>query len=191
MLRRHISSGLLILGAVLLAVSLGQYGFMLWRQHQLQRQWNSINTPAGQQPAPGRPGNAAELRLAELRLIVPSIHLNDVVVRGTSYEDLLVAPGWLDGSPAPGAGNTVIAGHRDTFFRHVADLEIGDAIEVDKGGRSYDYQVTSRRIVRPTDTGVLANTPQPELTLVTCYPTYWIGPAPERLIVQAALRAGP
>jgi len=189
-LRRRISSGLLILGAVLLTVSLGQYGFMLWRQHQLQRQWNSINTPAGALSATDQPAGHA-MSQAELRLIIPGIHLNDVVVRGTSYEDLLVAPGWLDGSPAPGAGNTVIAGHRDTFFRHVADLEIGDAIEVEDGGRSFDYQVTSRRIVRPTDTGVLDNTPQPELTLVTCYPTYWIGPAPERLIVQAALRAAP
>jgi len=189
-LRRRISSGLLILGALLLVASLGQYGFMFWRQHQLQRQWNSINTPAGARSAADQPAGHP-VSEAGLHLIIPGIHLNEVVVRGTSYEDLLVAPGWLDGSPAPGAGNTVIAGHRDTFFRHVANLAPGDAIEVEHSGRDYTYQVTSRRIVQPTDTEVLDNTPQPELTLVTCYPTYWIGPAPERLIVQAALRARP
>jgi LPXTG-site transpeptidase (sortase) family protein len=181
--RRRLSTVLLVAGAVLLAVSLGQYGFMMWRQHQLRREWNSINTPgaSGVQPVSLR-ANAAGMRL-----LIPSLHLDDVVVRGTNYEDLLVAPGWLDGSPPPGQGNTVIAGHRDTFFRHVADLEIGDAIELDRGGRAYQYKVKSRQIVQPTDTWVLANTPQPQLTLVTCYPTYWIGPAPERLIVQAAL----
>jgi len=178
--RSILSWVLLIGGAVLLAASLGQYGFMMVRQHQLRRQWDEMNTPAGRKAHPAARG---------LRLIIPRIHLDDAVVRGTDYEDLLVAPGLLEGSPLPGGrgGNTVIAGHRDTFFRHVADLRRGDRIEVRTGGRQYDYQVTARQIVKPTQISVLASTPQPRLTLVTCYPTYWIGPAPERLVVQAAL----
>lgn len=186
-MRRRLSTVLLVAGAVLLAISVGQYGFMAWRQHQLRSEWNAINTPA----AAGVHEVALHPNPAGMRLRIPRIHLDDVVVRGTDYEDLLVAPGWLNGSPPPGQGNTVIAGHRDTFFRHVADLEVGDAIEVDRAGQSYRYRVTARQIVPPTDVAVLDNTAQPELTLVTCYPTYWIGPAPERLIVQAALSGRP
>jgi sortase A len=113
-------------------------------------------------------------------------------VRGTNYEDLLVAPGLLDGTPLPGGnGNTVIAGHRDTFFRHVSDLNPGAEIVLQSGGRSFDYRVTSRRIVKPTETSVLDSDGHAEVTLVTCYPTYWIGPAPDRLIVRAVAAAPP
>ncbi|HWG37418.1 MAG TPA: class D sortase [Terriglobales bacterium] len=180
--RRWISTALLILGVALLAVSLGQYGYMILRQHQLRRRWQRINSPIAAQAAPTRAADAAPLRL-----IIPSIQLDDVVVRGTSYEDLLVAPGLVEGSPLPGRGNTVIAGHRDTFFRHVADLRAGDAIEVQSGGEQFEYTVTGREIVKPSETSVLDNSAAPRLTLVTCYPTYWIGPAPDRLIVQAKL----
>lgn len=182
-MRYWIGTIVLTIGLVLLVASLGQYGLMAYRQRQLQQRWNAINTPAG---AGSHPGVARGVRL-----IIPSIHLDDVVVRGTTYEDLLVAPGLLQGSPLPGdGGNTVIAGHRDTFFRHVADLHQGDRIEVKSRGKEYDYRVVKRLIVKPTDTWVLANTPAPQLTLVTCYPTFWIGPAPKRLIVQASSTTG-
>lgn len=181
MRRRNASSILVAAGLALVVASLGQYGFMIYRQHQLRQQWNAINAPVGV--------GKASLVPQGVRLIIPRIQLDDAVVRGTTYEDLLVAPGLLEGSPLPGAGgNTVIAGHRDTFFRHVADLHAGDTIVVRSGGAEYDYQVIKREIVKPTETSVLDSTAQPELTLVTCYPTYWIGPAPDRLIVQAALK---
>ncbi len=172
-------------GVALVVASLSQYGFMALRQHQLrQRQWATMN----------RPGATAERSSQEagLRLIIPSIQLDDAVVRGTNYEDLLVAPGLLEGTPLPGGkGNTVIAGHRDTFFRHVSDLNPGAEIVLQSGGRSFDYRVTSRRIVKPTETSVLDSDGHAEVTLVTCYPTYWIGPAPDRLIVQAVAATPP
>src|SRR6185312_13656873 len=153
------SSWLVIIGIVLLGSSLGQYGYMAWGQRHLRQQWNAINTPSGStQPATSKVGG--------LRLIIPSIQLDDAVIRGTTYEDLLVAPGLLEGSPLPDAGgNTVIAGHRDTFFRHVADLQPGAEIRVRSGGTEYDYQVTKREIVKPTQTSVLDSTPHPQLTL--------------------------
>lgn len=179
MFRQRLSSLLLILGIALLVASLCQYGYMALRQRGLRQQWNAMK-------APGH-GTASVAAERGMRLIIPSIHLDDAVVRGTTYEDLLVAPGLLEGSPLPAAGgNTVIAGHRDTFFRRVAELSPGAEIVVLSGGREFDYQVTGREIAKPNQTSVLAATRYPQLTLVTCYPTYWIGPAPERLIIQAA-----
>ncbi|HXR96511.1 MAG TPA: class D sortase [Terriglobales bacterium] len=173
-----------VAGVALLVGSLMQYGFMALRQHQLrQQQWSVLNRPEGA---------GAPSRDAGLRLIIPSIQLDDAVVHGTTYEDLLVAPGLLEGAPLPGGnGNTVIAGHRDTFFRHVSDLHTGAEIVLRSGGRTYDYRVTSRRIVKPTETSVLDSNGHAEVTLVTCYPTYWIGPAPDRLIVQAVAATPP
>lgn len=173
------STALVLLGCALLLAVLAQFGFMVVRQRQLLRQWDRLDSTN----AP----RAARTARAGLRLVIPSIDLDAAVVRGTTYRDLLVAPGLLEGSPLPGEhGNTVIAGHRDTFFRKVSQLRPGAAIELDSQGREFDYQVTGRTIVKPSDTWVLANTRSPRLTLVTCYPTYWLGPAPERLVVMAA-----
>lgn len=168
---------MLVAGTALLGASLGQVGYMLVRQHQLRRA----------APGPGRPlSQAAGNPSGPLRLVIPSIGLDDAVVRGTSYTDLLAAPGLLEGSPLPSAGgNTVIAGHRDTFFRHVSDLRPGASIVLWQGDHDYQYRVASRDVISPALTSVLANTYPSRLTLVTCYPTYWIGPAPNRLIVVA------
>src|SRR6185437_11600377 len=98
--RRWISTALLVLGAALLIASLGQYGYMMLRQQ--------LNSPATTH-APRAKTAALPEGGAPMRLIIPSIQLDDVVVRGTSYEDLLAAPGWLEGTPLPGQGNTEIA----------------------------------------------------------------------------------
>ena len=114
--------------------------------------------------------------------------LRDVVLEGISTSSLLSGPAHMRGTAAPGAnGNTVIAGHRDTFFRHVHSLRYGDDVYLSNGGKQYHYVVKSRRVVEPTDLSVLGQTPDPELTLITCYPTHAIGPASRRLIVVAKL----
>ena len=95
-------------------------------------------------------------------------------------------------SAAPGSlGNSVIAGHRDTFFRHVHSLRYGDDIYILRGGKRYHYVVRMRKIVEPTNLSVLRPTKDGELTLITCYPTHAIGPAPQRLIVVAKMVAQP
>src|SRR5581483_10857477 len=75
----------------------------------------------------------------------------------------------------------------DTFFRHIHELEKGDQIFVDRGGKRITYTVTGKKIVDPDDIAVVSPTKDPELTLITCYPTYYIGPAPKRLVVFAKL----
>lgn len=177
--RVRLSTGFFFLAGVLLALCLGQYGYMVYEQHALSRELAAAARAHAAKPA-------MPVSVWPMRLVIPSIHLDDAVVAGTDYRDLLAGPGLLVGSPPPGdLGNSVIAGHRDTFFRHVADLRPGDTLFVQHSGATFEFTVMHRIIVKPTQISVLEPTPQAQLTLVTCYPTYWVGPAPKRLIVQA------
>src|SRR5213593_1252526 len=88
-------------------------------------------------------------------------------------------------------GNSVLAAHRDTFFRHISELKAGDDIFVERHGQQYHFVVTGKRIVHPADFSVLDTTSEARLTLITCYPVYFIGPAPERLVVFAKLANTP
>ena len=84
-------------------------------------------------------------------------------------------------------GNAVITAHRDTFFRHIYELNKGDEITVLRNGQTFRFAVTGKKVVKPDDVSVLRPTPDAQLTLITCYPTYYIGPAPERLVVFSKL----
>lgn len=121
------------------------------------------------------------------RLEVVRLGMSVIVFEGTGPQVLEVGAGHLPGSPLPGErGNVVVAGHRDTFFRDLRHIEKGDLIRVTTGNAAGEYQVQSTRIVNPDEVGVLAPTPVPSLTLVTCYPFSYIGPAPRRFVVRAA-----
>jgi sortase A len=87
-------------------------------------------------------------------------------------------------------GNVALAAHRDTFFRPLRNIRTGDAIEVETVRGTYQYRVESIQIVTPQDTQVLNATNRPELTLITCYPFYYVGSAPKRFIVRAVQIAG-
>jgi len=113
-----------------------------------------------------------------------------MVTEGTDDQVLRLGAGHLAGSGFPGkAGNVVIAGHRDTFFRSLRNVRVGDEIELTSPDGTYHYQVKWTRVVSPTDTQALDATPTPALTLVTCYPFSYIGSAPERFVVRASLTA--
>jgi sortase A len=114
--------------------------------------------------------------------------LDAIVVEGTSYKQLAIAPGHMTDTAAPGEnGNVVITAHRDTFFRHIFELKKGDEILVRRGGRSFQYLVEKKFVVKPSETWVARPAGDARLTLLTCYPTYFVGPAPERLVVTAKL----
>jgi sortase A len=122
------------------------------------------------------------------KLSIPRIGLRAVVIEGTSSHSLLLGPGHMSGSAIPGTvGNAVIAGHRDTFFRHIPNLRNGDTIYILRSGKRFHYIVFQRKVVQATDLSVLQATKTGELTLITCYPTHFIGPAPQRLIIVAKL----
>jgi sortase A len=96
----------------------------------------------------------------------------------------------MEHSALPGSsGNSVIAAHRDTFFRHLDELQQGDEIDVRRQRKVYRFEVTGRQIVEPTDLSVLRQSASAELTLITCYPPHYVGPAPKRLVVVARLMA--
>ena len=117
---------------------------------------------------------------------VPRLRLNAMVVQGDSPANLKRAVGHLTKSALPGEwGNVALAGHRDTFFRPLRDIRLGDEIRFKTRERSFEYRVESIEVVAPTDIRVLQSSTGHDLTLLTCFPIYYIGPAPKRLVVRA------
>ena len=124
--------------------------------------------------------------LAVLR--IPRLGLEVPVLPGTDDRTLDRAVGHIDDTALPGAdGNSGIAGHRDGFFRGLKDIAEGDVIELETTQVKEIYRVERTWVVDPEDVSVLDPTPTRVLTLVTCYPFYYIGPAPRRYIVRAVL----
>ena len=122
--------------------------------------------------------------LAVLR--IPRIGLEVAVLEGTDEVTLDRAVGHIEDTSLPGAnGNAGIAGHRDGFFRGLINVIPGDALELETRQGSEDYRIERTWIVNPDDVSVLDATPERSLTLVTCYPFYFVGPAPQRYIVRA------
>jgi sortase A len=119
-------------------------------------------------------------------LQVPRLGLEVIVVQGDSPTSLRRAVGHLANSAMPGErGNVALAGHRDTFFRPLRDIQPGDEIRFKSRERSFDYRVESVEVVGPTDMYVLESSTGHELTLLTCFPFYYVGPAPKRFVVHA------
>jgi sortase A len=120
------------------------------------------------------------------RIEIPRLLLSAVVVEGIDRTTLRRAVGHIPGTALPGqAGNVGLAGHRDTFFRPLKDLKIKDEIQLSTLNGNFKYEVESLRVVEPDNVGVLASSGENALTLVTCYPFYYVGPAPQRWIVRA------
>jgi sortase A len=120
------------------------------------------------------------------RINIPRLQISDMVAEGTSPQVLRVAVGHIQGTALPGqAGNVALAAHRDTFFRHLGDLKSGDLIRITVPGRQYLYSVEFTDVVLPNETWVLQPSAGQSLTLVTCYPFHYVGPAPKRFIVRA------
>jgi sortase A len=143
----------------------------LWSRERVSAWRSALNLPS---PAP-----VAVLRIPRISLEVP-------VFEGTGEVALNQGVGHIEGTAAPGTqGNTGIAGHRDGFFRGLKDIEAGDTLELETPQRKERYRVERVWIVNPEDVSVLDATPHRAVTLVTCYPFYFVGPAPQRYIVRA------
>jgi len=128
-----------------------------------------------------------DLPLALLR--IHSINLEVPVFDGTDELTLNRGIGRIEGTARIGEiGNIGLAGHRDGFFRVLKDIQLGDSVELVLPDRTENYIVEQTQIVTPDDTQVLAKTLTPTLTLVTCFPFYYVGSAPKRFIVTASLK---
>ncbi len=149
--------------------------FRLWSPKRVEAYQTSLTTSS---PAP----------LGVLR--IPSIELEVPVLEGTNDLTLNRAVGHIDGTPAPGEeGNIGIAGHRDGFFRGLQDVHLGDYFDLYTERGNTRYVADEIRIVPPEDVSVLAPRPKSSITLVTCYPFYFVGSAPLRYIVHASATA--
>ncbi len=125
------------------------------------------------------------------RLRIPRLNVAAMVREGADTGTLSRAVGHIPGTALPGkAGNVALAGHRDTFFRALRNIRKDDAIEFETENGTYRYLVEFTKIVGPKDVGVLSAGGRQSLTLVTCYPFYYVGSAPKRFIVRAVQEEG-
>ena len=122
-------------------------------------------------------------------LKIPKIHLEVPVFDGTDELNLNRGVGRIVGTSIPGQpGNIGIAGHRDGFFRGLKDISVGDNVELLTTQGTLKYVVDHVKIVKPEDVSILSDRGFPSLTMVTCYPFYFIGDAPQRYIIQCSFK---
>jgi len=190
--RRPRRLALLIVERVLLLVALATLGYVagsvggaaLYQDYE-SRQLDEVLR--GARP-PDQAGTRAVTRRVLGRLEIPTLGVSTIVREGEDARTLQLAVGHIAGTAFPGSsGNMGLAGHRDTFFRRLREIDVGDVIRLVAVEGTFTYVVESTRIVDPDDVWVLDPTPEPSLTLVTCYPFTYVGTAPERFIVRARL----
>jgi len=173
-----------LLGVAVL--SLGYCGFVLadtwvFQYRESGRFEQMLHAPpaAGEDPPPDASGILG-------RIEVPRLGISVLIAEGTGSQVLRRAAGHIAGTALPGqTGNVGISAHRDTFFRPLRNVRKNDSITIVTLRGSYEYRVVSTKIVDPGDVAVLASGGGESLTLVTCYPFYFIGPAPSRFVVRA------
>jgi sortase A len=182
--RRRLPAVLLTTGALLLGYVGFEYGNMLFAQRKFSHAWKLQQDPA----ALGENNMMGVAGVGLTRLLIPKIGLDAIVVDGDSPKALSLGPGHMENTALAGQnGNAVITAHRDTFFRHIYELNQGDVIVVQRLGNRYTYEVTGKKVVQPDDWSVTRPTDDAQLTLITCYPSYYIGPAPARFVVFSRL----
>lgn len=189
---KHAGNLLFLAGSALLVwCGIVWTGTALFDWYETQALKQSMNHGAALRGAPGTDSRATYAiapRPHEVigRLAIPRLHVSAVVLEGDDDAALRFGAGHVPWTPLPAhPGNVGIAAHRDTAFRRLRNIAIRDMIQLTTPEGSYHYRVTSTEIVRPQDTGVLDSSTAQELTLVTCYPFSYIGPAPLRFIVHA------
>jgi sortase A len=120
------------------------------------------------------------------RIEIPRLNISVPVLEGADDQGLRRSAAHIAGTGLPGTSSNVgIAAHRDTYFRPLRFIKAGDEIVMRTKDGAYRYHVNRYEIVDPSDTQVLASNGAPELTLVTCYPFFYVGHAPKRFIVHA------
>lgn len=180
-----------------LVIGLGALGYTGWfyfdqYRHQFRTSQAFDRARAG--PVPGTPGTPRSkatgpdsAQAFPARLTIARLHLTAMIEEGVGESTLRHAAGHIPSTALPGnSGNVGVAGHRDTLFRSLRGIREHDRIVISTLSNDYDYEVTATAIVNPNNVGVLAPTPgENTLTLVTCYPFYYVGSAPDRFIVKA------
>ena len=140
----------------------------------------------GETLAPTHTPDVSSLPIAVLRMA--GVGLEVPVYPDISELNLSRGAGWIEGTAAPNTvGNMAMAAHRDQYFRPLKDVQVGDLLVLESLSGHGEYRVSRIWIVDPDEVSVLDDTDLPTVTLVTCYPFYFIGNAPQRYIVQATV----
>jgi sortase A len=192
-MRRWLSKALLLAGSAVLVWCASVWASTALFEKYESWRWNTRYPEATQ--ALATPVGETRLVVEDARpkphdviawLDVPRLHISTAVLEGDDDLALRLGAGHIPGTQLPGtAGNVAIAAHRDSFFRSLGGIEPQDHIRLRTPEGDSEYTVESTRIVRPSNVSVLANSGQPELTLVTCYPFRFVGAAPLRFVVRA------
>lgn len=133
----------------------------------------------------------AEQRLARRgdpfgEISIPRVGLSAIIAEGVDERTLRHAVGHFPESSTPeGAGTVALAGHRETFFRRLAQVRLHDLVKLETPHGKYQYEVVHTAVVDPQHVELVESSPQSDLTLVTCFPFRYIGRAPQRFVVQA------
>jgi sortase A len=146
-----------------------------------------VAKPSGAVPLPLVAVSGREIRRGApvARLVIPSIDMDEIVMEGVGPVELNGGPGHFPGSVLPGgAGNSILSAHRDRHFRRVGELSVGSTIRTETRAGSVEWVVMERRVVSK-DTPALFEESEATLTLTTCWPIRYFGPAPDRLLIIA------
>jgi sortase A len=189
--RKVLGLAFFVSGGLLLSFVGGRYAVGIARADEARQQWDAgeahravsrarelVSHRAAflSAPAPGAP---------VARLVIPKIDLDEIVIEGVDGDALNAGPGHLPGSVLPGVrGNAIVSAHRDRHFSHFDLLNVGDTVLTDSRAGRMKWVIVSQRIV-DKDRAALFATRDTTLTLTTCWPIRFVGPAPSRLIVTA------
>jgi len=188
--RRRVGLSLYVGGGLLASFACGRYAIGMVQRDRARAAWDeaqaryTVVLAEAAYDHRGRMESVAE-GAPVARLIIPSIDLDEIVLEGVDGDDLNAAPGHLPGSAFPGEpGNSIVSAHRDRHFNHLDELDIGDTIKTESGTHNVMWRIISKRVVSKDSPALFAAT-RPTLTLTTCWPIRYLGPAPDRLIITA------
>lgn len=192
--RRTLSIGLVAVGGALLIASGASVARGAIAREAARAQWAELEAQRAARGARSFVGERGEWATAlgspVARLVIPKIDLDEVVVEGVGDAALRAGPGHMTGSAVPGdTGNSVLSAHRDRHFNGLGDLAVGDTVVTESDLGKVVWRVARVRVVA-ADAPVLRGSDAPLLTLTTCWPIRYFGPAPDRLIVEAMPVAG-
>ena len=192
-MRRLAGALLTAVGALLLIVVVATQATAALSRDRARAEWAAEEARLAAESArtPGAPGARPTARGAAIgRLVIPSIGLDEVMVEGVEERQLVAGPGHLPGSAFPGeVGNAIVSAHRDRHFRTLDELSVGDTIVPQTRQHRVVWRVIERRVVTAA-APVLRQSSDARLTLTTCWPVRYLGPAPDRLIITAVASSG-
>jgi len=188
--RRTASSALIVCGALLLIGSATSVARGAIARDAARSRWAEMEAERAVVGAKLSTGGArwSEARGTPVaRVIIPRLGLDEVVVEGVGDDELRAGPGHMIGSVLPGdRGTSVISAHRDRHFHALGGIAVGDTVVTESASGTVVWTVSRIRVVGADDSALDAR-PTPTLMLTTCWPIRYVGPAPDRLIVEAEI----